>query len=64
MEYASHVANRRSGDHSGVNTGKNLKIWRREADGSLKIFRSIDMYECAPGCWRLITHLNIRSTLS
>lgn len=45
VEYASHVANWRSGDHSGVNTGKNLKIWRREADGSLKIFRSIGMYE-------------------
>lgn len=45
IEYASHVANWRNGEHTGVNTGKNLKIWRREADGALKIFRSIAMYD-------------------
>jgi ketosteroid isomerase-like protein len=45
IEYASHIANWRNGDASGVNTGKDLRIWRREPDGSLKIFRHIGMYD-------------------
>lgn len=45
VEYATHVANWRNGDSSGVNTGKNIRIWRRERDGSLKIFRQIGMYD-------------------
>jgi ketosteroid isomerase-like protein len=45
IEYASHVANWRNGVSSGVNTGKNIRIWRRETDGSLKIFRQIGMYD-------------------
>jgi ketosteroid isomerase-like protein len=45
IEYASHVANWRNGDSSGVNTGKNLRIWRREKDGSLKMFRQMAMYD-------------------
>jgi ketosteroid isomerase-like protein len=45
IEYASHVANWRNGDSSGVNTGKDIRIWRREKDGSLKIFRQIGMYD-------------------
>jgi ketosteroid isomerase-like protein len=45
IEYASHVANWRNGESSGVNTGKNIRIWRREKDGSLKIFRQIGMYD-------------------
>ncbi|MEI9920135.1 MAG: nuclear transport factor 2 family protein [Bacteroidota bacterium] len=45
IEYASHVAVIRSGDFSGVFTGKDLAIWRREKDGSLKIFRHIGMYD-------------------
>jgi ketosteroid isomerase-like protein len=45
IEYASHVANWRNGEHSGVNTGKDLRIWRREKDCSLKIFRHIGMYD-------------------
>ena len=45
VEYASHVANWRNGDSSGVSTGKNIRIWRREPDGSLKIFRQIGMYD-------------------
>jgi ketosteroid isomerase-like protein len=45
IEYASHVANWKSGDASGVNTGKNIRLWRREPDHSLKIFRNIGMYD-------------------
>jgi len=45
IEYASHVANWRNGESSGVNTGKDLRIWRREPDGALKIFRHIGMYD-------------------
>jgi ketosteroid isomerase-like protein len=45
IEYASHVANWRNGDSSGVNTGKNISIWRREPDGSLKMFCQIGMYD-------------------
>jgi ketosteroid isomerase-like protein len=45
IEYASHVANWRFGESSGVNTGKNIRIWRREQDGSLKMFRQIGSYD-------------------
>jgi hypothetical protein len=45
VEYATHVANWRNGDSSGVNTGKNLRIWRREPSGALKLFRQIGMYD-------------------
>ncbi len=45
IEYASHIAIVKDGDYSGVNTGKNLRIWRREKDGSLKMFRQIAMYD-------------------
>ena len=45
IEYASHTAIVRNGDWSGVGMGKDLRIWRREKDGSLKIFRHIGMYD-------------------
>ncbi|HEY9048537.1 MAG TPA: nuclear transport factor 2 family protein [Ohtaekwangia sp.] len=45
VEYASHVAIWRGGDYSGVGLGKDLRIWRREPDGSLKIYRHIAMYD-------------------
>lgn len=45
IEYASHIANWRSGEYSGVGLGKDLRIWRREKNGSLKIFRHIGMYD-------------------
>jgi ketosteroid isomerase-like protein len=45
IEYASHIAHWRNGESSGVNTGKNLRIWRREKDGSLKMFRQMAMYD-------------------
>lgn len=45
IEYASHIANWRSGEYSGIGLGKDLRIWRREKDGSLKIFRHIGMYD-------------------
>jgi ketosteroid isomerase-like protein len=45
IEYASHVANWRSGDASGVSTGKNVRIWRREPGGGLRLFRQIGSYD-------------------
>lgn len=45
IEYATHVANWRHGEYSGVGTGKNIGIWRRESDGSLKLFRKMAMYD-------------------
>jgi ketosteroid isomerase-like protein len=45
IEYASHIAIVRNGEWSGVFTGKDLAIWRREKSGALKIFRHIAMYD-------------------
>lgn len=45
IEYASHIAIIRHGDYSGVHTGKDIRIWRREKDCSLKTFRAIAMYD-------------------
>jgi hypothetical protein len=45
IEYASHTAIVRHGDWSGVGTGKDVRIWRREKDGSLKVFRAVAMYD-------------------
>jgi ketosteroid isomerase-like protein len=45
IEYATHVANWRNGDSSGVNTGKNIRIWRRAPNGALKLFHQISAYD-------------------
>ena len=45
VEYASHIGSFRVGDQSGVNTGKNTVIWRREPAGALKVFRGMAMYD-------------------
>jgi ketosteroid isomerase-like protein len=45
IEYSSHIASWKVGASSGVSLGKNIRIWRREADHSLKVFRSIAMYD-------------------
>ena len=45
MDFASHVANWRRGDDSGVNTGKNLRIWRRAPTGGLALVLQIGMYD-------------------
>lgn len=45
IEYASHIAVVRAGDFSGVSTGKDIRIWRREPGGALKIFRAMAMYD-------------------
>jgi ketosteroid isomerase-like protein len=45
IEYGSHVANWRRGDESGVNTGKAIRVWRREPHGGLRILWSISMYD-------------------
>lgn len=45
IDYASHVANWRNGDSSGVGTGKNIRIWRREPAGGLKMICQISAYD-------------------
>jgi ketosteroid isomerase-like protein len=45
VEYASHIASWKNGDRSGVGLGKNIRIWRREQNHALKLFRSISMYD-------------------
>lgn len=45
IEYASHIAIVKNGNFSGVFTGKDLVLWRREPNGSLKIFKHIGMYD-------------------
>jgi len=44
-EFASHTANWRNGASSGVSTGKNLRIWRREPDHMLKMVLQISAYD-------------------
>ncbi|MEJ0029098.1 MAG: nuclear transport factor 2 family protein [Bacteroidota bacterium] len=45
IEYASHTAFVRGENWSGTGTGKDIRIWRRRSDCSLKIFRHIGMYD-------------------
>lgn len=45
IEYASHIAVWRNGTASGVNSGKDLRVWRREPNGTLKMFVQIAMYD-------------------
>jgi len=45
IEYASHIATWRGGEYSGVGLGKDLRIWKREKNGALKIYRHIGMYD-------------------
>jgi ketosteroid isomerase-like protein len=45
VEYASHIASWKNHSGSGVNFGKNIRIWRREPDHSLKVLRAIAMYD-------------------
>ncbi len=44
-EFASHTANWRNGASSGVSTGKNLRIWRRDPDHALKMILQISAYD-------------------
>jgi len=44
-EFASHTANWRNGASSGVSTGKDLRIWRREPDHGLKMILQISAYD-------------------
>jgi hypothetical protein len=32
-------------ESSGVNLGKNLRVWRRAENGALQIWRAIAMYD-------------------
>ncbi len=45
IDYASHVAIWRNGEASGVNTGKNIRIWRREPRGGLKMVCQAGTYD-------------------
>ena len=45
IDYASHIAIWRRDDASGVNTGKNIRLWRREPHGGLKMITQIGTYD-------------------
>ena len=45
IEYATAVANWRIDQYSGVSTSKNIRLWKRQKNGSLKILRIIAMYD-------------------
>lgn len=45
VEYASHIASWKNGSSSGVSMGKDIRIWRRGENCSLKLFRTIGMYD-------------------
>ena len=45
IEYASHTAFWKNGASSGVGTGKDLRVWRREPSGGLKMLRQIGSYD-------------------
>lgn len=44
-EFASHTAHWRNGADSGVSTGKNLRIWRRDPDRGLKMILQMSAYD-------------------
>lgn len=45
IEYATAVANWRMDQYSGVSTSKNIRLWKRQENGTLKILRIIAMYD-------------------
>ena len=45
IEYATAIANWRTNEYSGVSTSKNIRLWKRQPNGSLKIYRLIAMYD-------------------
>jgi hypothetical protein len=45
IEYSSAVVSWRAGEYSGVNLGKNIRVWRRAENGALQIWRAIAMYD-------------------
>jgi ketosteroid isomerase-like protein len=45
VEYATGVVAWKVDDYSGVNLGKNIRIWRRSENGGLRIWRAISMYD-------------------
>ncbi len=45
IEYATAIANWRMDEWSGISTSKNIRIWKRQSNGSLKIYRLIAMYD-------------------
>jgi ketosteroid isomerase-like protein len=45
LEYATAIANWRMNEYSGVSTSKNIRLWKRQPNGSLKIYRLIAMYD-------------------
>ena len=45
VEYGTGVVNWRVDEYSGVNLGKNIRVWRRAENGALQIWRAISMYD-------------------
>ena len=45
IEYGTGVVIWRVDEYSGVNLGKNIRVWRRAENGALQIWRAISMYD-------------------
>lgn len=45
LQYSSHIASWRSGENSGVSTGKHIRIWQRVPQGGLKTRVLISAYD-------------------
>jgi ketosteroid isomerase-like protein len=45
IEYASHYVDWSFGETKGISTGKDIRIWKRMPNCSLKIYRQIAMYD-------------------
>ena len=48
LEYCQFRVQWTAGINSGRTTGKGIRIWRRQADGSLKMYREIGTHNY---CW-------------
>ena len=45
VQYSTHIVSWQTGKHSGINTGKHIRILKRESNGSLKTYRRISAYD-------------------
>ena len=44
LEYSLFDVDWRFGEHSGTNQGKGIRLWKRQPDNSLKIYRHIGLH--------------------
>jgi len=48
IELGNHQVNWANGGRQGLSKGKNIRIWKKHSDGSIKIFRQTAMYDNPP----------------